>query len=139
MSHANLVVLINSASAADIKAEFPDHHVYTDADLFSILNGDVRFFSDLYNQGDIQKVCEVIEKNSIKFPILIHTFNPLIINYLEAYADDKFCMILSKKRFYLANNENKFIRILEIPEFTKKIDTLCVGEAVCDSYLSKYM
>lgn len=139
MSHANLIVLVNSSSAADIKTEFPDHHVYNDRDIFSILNGEVRFFSDLYSQADLQKFCEKVEERSEKFPLLIHTFNPLIVNYLEAHDNKEFSMDLSKKRFYIANNNKEFIRLLEIEEFAKKIDTLSVGEAVCDSYLEKFM
>lgn len=146
MKKTNLIVLVNAAKADQIKKAFPDHHVYNDAHFFSILNGDEYFFGKKYGYDDIRDMCEMIELMAEKHQLLIHTFNPLIINLLEAYAPDEandgklgFSMPLSEKRFALLNNEGEFVPLLKIPEFARKLDILCVGEAVCDSIISNYM
>jgi hypothetical protein len=144
MSHKNLIVLINAAPSDIIKKEFPNHHVYTDANIFSIFNGNEYFFSKPYTNDDIKEFCESIEEHSKKFKILIHTFNPLLINFLEAYGPDEngkddFSMSLSEDRFLAYNKNNEFIKILQVPDFAEKIGFMTVGEAFSDSIIRTYL
>lgn len=144
MSHKNLIVLINAAPLALIKSEFPDHHIYTDADIYSIFNGNEYFFSKPYTIDDIEQFCQSIEAHAKKFNILIHTFNPLIINYLEGYPPHEdlrkntFSTPLSIDRFFIYNKNEEFVKILENPAFAGKLDCLSMGEAVADSNLRDY-
>ena len=133
----------HSAKVNNIKLEFPEHKIYTDADLFSILNGNESFLGKKYSQDDMHELCKEIEKDAAINKLLIHTFNPSLINLLEAHTvgvNDYsiFSMELSKDRFFIFNSEQEFIQLLKIPEFARKLDILSVGEAVCDSIISDY-
>jgi hypothetical protein len=144
MSYNNLVVLVNAAKVSDICAAFPDHSVYTDADFYEIFSGAKPFLGKEYGQDDISELCKAFDEAAKDKKILIHTFNPLLINFLEVHTSDKndysvFSLELSQERFFIFNNEKKFVPLLKIPEFARKLDVLSVGEAICDAHISDYM
>lgn len=130
----NLIVVINPAPQKEIKDAFPGYKLMDDYAFYNILNGE-QFVLTTYNLDSldalmlsIEKGCEDGEK------IVIHTFNPLIVNFLEIHDKEELSLERSARRFAFYTDKNDFIPALKIPSLVKKLDFMSVGEAVCDSY-----
>ncbi|CAH7397841.1 hypothetical protein VCHA53O466_50109 [Vibrio chagasii] len=140
MDYPNLLVLVNSVSKADIVRHFPDYEIMTDAELFPILNGQKLFLRDSYfTHESYEELCKALEEYSKERKLIIHSFNPLIHNYLEVcegeLPDIKTDLEACARRFIIYTYNNAFTSLFEIPNIRMKMDCMSVGEAICDTYL----
>lgn len=134
--NSNLIVVINPVSSDEIRKNFPEHRIMTDAEFYTILNNGY-FNGKPYTLDTIDELTRAIEDDCLSGKkILVHVFNPLIINYLEVDADIENEAEISLGRFAFYTKDKQFIPALSIPMLAKKLDILCIGEAVCDSLVS---
>ncbi|MCY9861369.1 hypothetical protein OTK49_02410 [Vibrio coralliirubri] len=140
----SLIVLASPAPQANILQAYPNHRLITEGQIFNHLSGKP-FAGTQYGLDSIEQLCGAFVAESIKSPLIIHTFNPVIQNFLMCYeprtnSGDRLVEDLdsTRERFLLwkaTNNDGLFFRALDIDAIAKKLDVLCIGEALCDSLL----
>lgn len=138
----NLLVLVTRAPREAIEAAYPNHTILNDADIFQILNGEKDLDGDDIKFDDFEKLGAKLEEMEVSGKsILVHTFNPLIPNYLEAgekpdgvnfVTDTDAC----EKRFLIYSG-GAFKSLFSIPSIGKKMEVMGVGDAICDTLLSE--
>ncbi len=127
-------IIVSKAPLGALSVEFGPQVVINDGDLFNMLNGGVTIhdhFITLHQDeliGGLEK--KLLELNAER--IVIHTFNPMVINALEPHKNDH---VRLNKRFFLYNDREEFVDLLCIESFSKKLEVLSLGEAVVDSYM----
>lgn len=142
--NTNLIVIASAAPLLNIQHAFPDHRIVDDGQIFQHLNG-TPFAGMQYGLDTIEQLCDAFVAQSEKEPLIIHSFNPIIQNYLMCYAPrenpaDRLVDDLSatSKRFLLwkpTENGGLFISALDIVNIANKMDALCIGDALCDVFL----
>lgn len=151
-SVANLLVIPNAVSSDIIKATFPNHTLITDGDIFCYLNNKP-FNGKTFSIDTIEELCtEFVNLCANGSLIIVHSFNPLVHNYLACpfdpqsqmdsanttqnhFLDD---MEATKSRFIAYTDKAKvpfFFSLLDIKLVWKKMESLAIGEAICDVYL----
>lgn len=142
MNNGTLKVLVNCAPSDSILTYFHDFEVITDVELFPILNGTTPFMEKKFNHESYDELAKAIEKYTLDGDkkVLIHSFNPLVHNFLEVGNDKEPSGYVTDvdgcaKRFVIYTGDNEFISLLDIPTVRKKLDVMSIGEAICDTYL----
>lgn len=140
----NLIVIASAAPLLNIQRAFPDHRIVDDGQIFQILNG-TPFDEKQFGLDTIEQLCDAFVAQSEKEALVIHTFNPVIQNYLMCYLplekpEDRLVDDLgaTRQRFQLwkpTGNDGLFISALDIANIAKKMDVLCIGDALCDVFL----
>lgn len=129
-----IVVLTTPAPQEKIIDSFKDFFVINDAMLFSALNHENTLLPFNFSlQQD--HIIDELEYSLLElgFPkILIHTFNPLIINALEPNSSDDKRLT---KSFVLYAKNIGFRNILEHKSITKKIEVMSIGEVIADTFM----
>ena len=138
MKPQNLIVLCNKTHAGAIERSFPDHIIVSDVDIYKILNG-ADFNGEYYEMDSIDELCKDIVKQSADEPMVVHSFNPLVLNQLEALKlDDNFDKVTDfdacAERFMICKN-GKFSSLLNIEQIRSKMKTLAIGDAIADVHL----
>jgi hypothetical protein len=134
--NSNLIVVINPVPMDVIRNTFPEHRIMTDAEFYTILNNGF-FNGKPYTLDSIDELTRAIEDDCISGKkIIVHVFNPLIINFLEVDSGIENETEISLGRFVFYTKDKEFIPALSIPMLAKKLDILSIGEAVCDSLAS---
>lgn len=115
-----------------LKKERQPHHeiLIDDLMLYRVLNGDLKFEEKNYNQDEIESLMNKIIELSQNKDILLHTFNPLFLNYID---DD-----IAKEGFvYFDDNENKFKKFFDLDVAKRKLKSLAAGDVIADINISK--
>ncbi|ELP5902612.1 hypothetical protein QTV49_004652 [Vibrio vulnificus] len=139
----NLLVLVTRAPREAIAAAYPDHAILNDADIFQILNGETTLDGANIKFDDFQKLGAKLEEMGTKGKrILVHSFNPLLPNYLEAGqdVDGKFetDVIACEKRFLIYSGGD-FMSLFTVPSILKKLSCMGLGDAICDTFVCDYI
>ncbi|MEH0790724.1 hypothetical protein KW882_00305 [Vibrio parahaemolyticus] len=139
----NLLVLVTRAPRDAITAAYPDHTILNDADIFQILNGESTLDGESIKFDDFERLGAKLEEMGTEGKrILVHSFNPLLPNYLEAgqKVDGTFQtdMIACEKRFLIYSG-GEFKSLFTIPSIMKKLSCMGLGEAICDTYVCDYI
>lgn len=99
-----------------------------DLDFYKVFNGEP-FFGTVYDIEDLNQMIIDIKAHSVDNDIVLHTFNPLILNFFEDSDKDIF--------YYWSKDQSELKMFFE-DEFTlKKLQIMGIGECVCDTYISQ--
>lgn len=134
MKTPNLIVVVNEAESTLIHETFPAHKLLTDIDIFEFLN--FRAFCDrMFGLDSMEELCDAFVEYSKETPLVIHTFHPVIQNYLGVYDENTNLIHSECKERFMINKDGEFVSLFEIDNFVKKLDILAVGDAIFDVYL----
>lgn len=110
-----------------LKKDRQPHHeiLIDDLMIYRVLNGDLKFEEKNYNQDEIESLMNKIIELSRNKDILLHTFNPLFLNYID---DD-----IAKESFvYFDEKENKFKKFFDLDLAKRKLKSLAAGDVIAD-------
>lgn len=120
-----LTVIINKASKNDYSL-FSDEgkivNLINDIFLFKIFNGEENFLNKKYNFTEIENLIDDIVSFYEDNNVILHTFNPLVLNY---FTDE-----VAVKTFYFKNKNNEFEKFFDDKEKMNKLDMMGPGEVV---------
>lgn len=142
----HLAVIVSPAPLHEIKEHFKGYTIYTDGDIYEFLN-----FGSLngrhFGLDDLEDLCNEFVEIARTQKTVIHSFNPLIQNWLMCYkelqsANDPLEEDLqaASKRFFVwkdDSNHKGFVSLLDLESLPEKLKVLAVGDAVCDCYLEE--
>lgn len=99
-----------------------------DLDFYKIFNGEP-FFGAVYDIEDLNQMVIDIKAHSVHNDIVVHTFNPLILNFFEDSDKDIF--------YYWSQDQSELKMFFEDEFALKKLQVMGIGECVCDTYISQ--
>lgn len=121
-----LKVIVNVCPSDKIKEIAGDSGIIlTDADLYKILNEEVRFGSFKYSNVNIENLTDAIVEESHHKDIVIHTFNPGFLNW---FVDD-----VAVSSFYLINDKGEDELLFSYKALLEKLSFMGPGEVVVDT------
>lgn len=135
----NLLVLVNSAPQPTIRENYPEHEIFDDSSIFRAINGmPVTLGGSVISASGFSDLAKKIEENiKLGKKILIHSFNPVVINSLESrkttggfkpasvVTDLESC----KSRFIVFDN-GRFSSLLDSKSVKDEINLMGIGEAL---------
>lgn len=126
-----LKIIVNKCPIDIIKShnDLKNTLFVNDGDVYNFLNGNAIFLGKSFAMSDIEEIADAIIEQNKKFPsdnIIIHTFNPLFLNF---FTDED-----AKEYFeYYDKKTNSFKKFFSIERVLNKLDVMGPGEAVCDT------
>ena len=130
------VAVLTTPAPKDVVAKFFDEHlIIDDGILFHMLNTGyiVNGKNIKISQDDLIGSFE----NTLCYldapHILVHTFNPLVINALEVVDDDPQHL---RKIFYIYSNLVGFNDLMKHKSLIEKTQVMSIGEAIIDTIMS---
>lgn len=126
-----LKVIVNKCPIDIIKSrnDLKNTLFVNDGDVYNFLNGNAIFLGKSFGMSDIEEIADAIIEQNKKFPddnIIIHTFNPLFLNF---FTDED-----AKEYFeYYDKKTDSFKKFFSIERILNKLDVMGPGEAVCDT------
>jgi hypothetical protein len=89
----------------------------------------------MFGLDSMEELCDAFVDHSKETPLVIHTFHPVIQNYLGVYDESNNLILSGCKERFMINKDGEFVSLFEIENLVKKLDILSVGEAIFDVYL----
>lgn len=126
-----LNIIVNSCPKAKIKENFSEKDIFlNDGDIYKVLNGEEKFKEKSFSYEKMDLFVDALVATSVSENIIIHTFNPLVLNWFhDNVAIDAFIML---------NESGEFIKIFSIERMLEKLKYMGAGEAVCDTDFSNF-
>lgn len=129
-----LIIVVNRFPG--IKQYCQDKKLFTDAFLYDLFNGDDGFRGDAFDEsfkGDAYSIDDLERfmadlwgyAQGATFDVVLHTFNPMVINYLEQW-------LARESVFYYEAGELKPV-FGAMPGCDEKLAVMGPGEAVADT------
>ena len=94
-----------------------------DQDIYSILNSEKEFNGKIQSLNKIEDFADQIVGLAEEKNILLHTFNPLLLNFFE---DE-----VARNSFFEKKKDGSFVKFFEKNEY--KLEVMNPGEAVSDT------
>lgn len=123
-----LIVIINKCKNSIIKSiekELEIDITITDKNIYSILNSEIDFNGKKHSLYKIEKFVDEIVNVSNSKRVLLHTFNPLILNFFE---DE-----VAKNSFVTTIDGINFTKFFENEKNKSKLECMGPGEVVIDT------
>lgn len=121
-----LTIIVSKCKREVIDSMVKDFDVFiSDKDIYPILNSESYFNGKEYSFYDIESFADEIVRVSKERKVLVHTFNPLILNFFE---DD-----IARESFFIIKNKDKLIKFFDDERINKKLMCMNPGEAVVDT------
>lgn len=120
-----ITVIINQFK--DIKNYSKNKILINDNDFYNIFNGQ-KFFDNTYDIEKLKELINDIKEYSINNDIVIHTFNPLILNFFDDSDKDIF--------YYYDSIKIGLYKFFDNFHTLKKLEVLGIGEVICDTRIS---
>jgi hypothetical protein len=121
-----LKVIINKCPKDIMKNIVNNYHIIlTDKEIYPILNSEECFNGKKYSFNKIEDFVDEISRLGNEKNVLIHTFNPLILNFFE---DN-----IAKESFIIIKNSGDFIKFFDNENSKIKLECMGPGEAVIDT------
>lgn len=126
-----LKVIVNVCPSAKLKEIAGESSVVlTDADLYKILNGEEKFGPFMYEQSNIEGLVDaIVEASKIK-DVVIHSFNPGLLNWFEDSV--------AISSFYVLNEQGEPELLFSYKSMLEKLEALGPGEAVVDTDFKRF-
>lgn len=126
-----LKVLVNKCSIEILKTHYDLNKVLfiNDGDIYKFLNGDAVFLGRSFGVLDIENIVDSIIKQKNDFPkddIIVHTFNPLFLNFFTDEDAINYFEYYSKKT-------KQFEKFFKTERLLKKLKLMAPGDVVCDT------
>lgn len=121
-----LTIIVSKCKREVIDSMVKDFDIFiSDKDIYPILNSESYFNGKEYSFYDIESFADEIVRISKEKKVLIHTFNPLILNFFE---DD-----IARESFFIIKNKDKLIKFFDDERINEKLMCMNPGEAVVDT------
>lgn len=130
-----VTVLTTPAPEEAIKTFFADATIINDCLIFNMINTGC-VVNGVYIKLGQDELISSLETalHSLNSPrILVHTFNPLVLNALEITDDDPPNLT---KEFVIYSNEEGFQDVLKHKSILEKTQFMSIGEAIDDTIMS---
>lgn len=126
-----LKVIVNVCPSARLKEIAGESSVVlTDSDLYKILNGEEKFGPFMYEQSNIEGLVDAIVEASKVKDIVLHTFNPGLLNWFEDSV--------AISSFYVLNEQGEPELLFSYKSMLEKLEALGPGEAVVDTDFKRF-
>lgn len=126
-----MIVIVNKANIKKIQKS--NSILITDRDIYDYLNGEKLFFGVDCSQQHLPEdiIADTLSQlDSVKQErIILHTFNPIILNYFE----DDFAI----KNFYYQDKNGNLVKLFDHESMREKLTMAGPGEVVCDTIISE--
>lgn len=121
-----ITVIVNKYP--EIKTFSKNKILISDVDFYKAFNGEP-LFGTVYDIEDLNQMIIDIKSYATENDIVIHTFNPLILNFFEDSDKDIF--------YYWSVNQSELKMFFEDEFNCKKLQVMGIGECICDTEISK--
>lgn len=126
-----LKVIVNVCSSAKLKEIAGESSVIlTDAELYKVLNGEEKFGPFMYDQSRIEGLVDAIVEASKVKDVVIHTFNPGLLNWFEDNV--------AVSSFYVLNEQGDPELLFSYKRMLEKLECMGPGEAVSDTDFERF-
>lgn len=126
-----LKVIVNVCPSTKLKEIAGESSVVlTDAELYKMLNGEEKFGPFMYAQGNIESLVDAIVETSKSKDIVIHTFNPGLLNWFEDNV--------AISSFYVLNEQGEPELLFSYKRMLEKLEVMGPGEAVVDTDFQRF-